>query len=47
MIVYLLDNEKLDKETLHNLGVISVITSQDKATLVLKEKAENISNLLQ
>lgn len=47
LVVYLYNNELVNKEELHNLGVTSVISSQDKITLVLKEKAENISNLLQ
>ena len=47
LIVNISDNSKINKEELHELGVTSVIVSQDKVTLVLKEKAENIRNLLQ
>lgn len=47
LIVNILDNSKINKEELHELGVASIIVSQDKVTLVLKEKAENIRNLLQ
>ena len=47
LIVYIFDNTKINKEELHELGVTSIIVSKDKATLVLKEKAENICNLLQ
>lgn len=37
----------INKDELRELGVISTISSQSKITLVLKDKAENISNLLQ
>ena len=47
LIVYLTNNELINKDELHNLGVTSVISSQDKITIVLREKAENIQNLLQ
>ena len=47
LIVNISDNSKINKEELHELGVASIIVSQDKVTLVLKEKAENIRNLLQ
>ena len=46
LILYLINNELVNKDELHNLGVSSIIKSQDKVTLVLKEKAENICNLL-
>ena len=47
LIVMLKDNKLINKDELHELGVVSVISGQDKITLVLKEKAENIQNLLQ
>lgn len=47
LIVYVNDNSEVNKDELHDLGVSSIISSQDKVTLVLKEKAENIRNLLQ
>ena len=47
MIVVAKDYAIINKDELHDLGVVSVISSQNKITLVLKEKAENISNLLQ
>ena len=47
LIVGISDNSRINKEELHDLGVTSVIVSQDKVTLVLKEKAENIQHLLQ
>ena len=47
LIVKVNKNELINKDELHALGVTSVIISQDKVTLVLKEKAENIRNLLQ
>ena len=47
LIVKVNKNELINKDELHALGVTSVIASQDKVTLVLKEKAENIRNLLQ
>lgn len=47
LIVKLNKNELLNKEELHNLGAVSIISGQDKTTLVLKEKAENIQNMLQ
>ena len=46
LVVMLKDNKLINKEELHELGVVSVISGQDKITLVLKEKAENIQNLL-
>ena len=46
MIVVAKDFQIINKDELHDLGVISVISSQNKITLVLKDKAENISNLL-
>ena len=47
LIVYINDNTQVNKDELHELGVSSIISSQDKVTLVLKENAENIRNLLQ
>ena len=47
LIVNIVDNTKINKEELHELGVTSIIVSKEKATLVLKERAENICNLLQ
>ena len=47
LVVGIADNGLVDKERLHELGVSSIIVSQDKVTLVTKEKAENIKNLLQ
>ena len=47
LVVQLNNNELLDKDLLHTLGVSSIIFAQDKITLVVKDKAENIRNLLQ
>ena len=47
LIVMLKDNKLVNKDELHELGVVSIISGQDKITIVLKEKAENIQNLLQ
>ena len=47
LIVRLNDNSLLEKEELHNLGASSVITSEDKITIVLKNNAEEVAKLLQ
>lgn len=46
LIVVAKDYTLIGKDELRDLGVISTISSQSKITLVLKDKAENISNLL-
>ena len=46
LVVYLINNDAINKEELHELGVTSVISSKDKITLVLNQKAENVGNLL-
>lgn len=47
LIVVAKDYAIINKDELRELGVISTISSQSKITFVLKDKAENISNLLQ
>lgn len=46
LICYLNNNDIINKEELHILGALSIIKSQEKITIVLSDKAENISNLL-
>ncbi|MCR4879723.1 MAG: PTS transporter subunit EIIB [Bacilli bacterium] len=46
LIVKVNDQALVKKDELHNLGVMSVIMSKDKITLVIKEKAEKIRDLL-
>lgn len=46
LICYLVDNEKINNDLIHELGALSVIKSKEKITIVLSDKAENISNLL-
>lgn len=47
LVVKLNDNSLLDKEALHELGASSVITSEEKVTIVLKNSAEEVAKLLQ
>ena len=47
LIVKLNDNSLVSKDELHTLGATSVITSEEKITIVLKNNAEDISKLLQ
>ena len=46
LIVSLENNSKIDKDALHDLGATSIIISEQKVTLVIKEDAEKVLNLL-
>lgn len=46
LIVKLENNELIQKDELHNLGASSVIESEEKVTIVLKNNAEDIAGLL-
>ena len=46
LIVGLNDNTLINKDELHDLGASSIIVSEQKVTLVIKEEAEKVANLL-